>query len=350
MTKSEKISDIVSKESSEYESFEKFSPEEETVGEFLKRFKLFIYFKKNLSEVDKVVHLAKLLPLQVLNNLNKKILPKEVTDFKYDEIVAVLSEIYTIKTNLTQSAIEFQRRTRKSDENFESYATCLTELASKCNYDDSYIDRRKKEQFIAGLNHRVAVRLISEADDKTFNQVVELAKSIVQAELDIAHLVHPEAEVRYTAVEQVPQRKFQRQSRENVDRRQNKMCFRCGLTNHDESNCFKKTWKCYQCNKEGHIARMCKSQRKEFGQRNGQQFNRRNQRGENFRKFEAEEESEAEEEVNENEFIRVNRVKSWQPVVKKKREIVLKNRYQCLNNSECNMDNVNKVTKMDRQK
>jgi len=39
-------------------------------------------------------------------------------------------------------------------------------------------------------------------------------------------------------------------------------CYVCGLTNHTFSNCKYKTYKCNNCNKIGHLAKMCKSKSK----------------------------------------------------------------------------------------
>ena len=246
-----------------------FSPEVESVEEFLQRFKLQHGDKLEAAgdnRAKKARILANALPTAILTDIQRRLKPKLLTDSTYDDLERNLIASYTVKKSIIGAAVTFVNRKQKAHENIESYSKALNELASKCSYNDCCRDRLLRDVFVSGLrSHKLISAVITDCEEKTFMESVERAKNLEQVYLDVED-IHPSVKVH----SQNKIDKYRVQSSSKIDSESTKktppnnyVCLRCGSRNkHYVSNCFAIKLKCNLCQKTGHLAKVCKTKAK----------------------------------------------------------------------------------------
>lgn len=253
-------------------NFEKFDPSSESIEEFLSRFQLQNYKEiKNDSDQEKASVLASSLPSRIVNQLSNRVKPRNILDIKYEDLMKVLKDSFSVKKSTISATCTFKSRTRQEEETFEEFATAITELADKCNFPACCIDRMLRDQYIFGLNSRLAQRLCLEGEGKSFQQIVEASKAMYQAEKDFS----------YKPVEYTPSFKNQQQTykvtnqqrsdfpkhknaynQEKIfsqDRDSSRRCYCCNRLGHLKFDCKFKAAKCFNCGRMGHIRSACRS-------------------------------------------------------------------------------------------
>lgn len=251
-----------------------FHPEVESVEEFVQRFKLQNADKLEEAEDNpsrRAMLLANALPIDVLTDIQRRLKPKKLVEATYEELEKHLTSSYTVKKSQVGAAVSFVNRKQKSDESIESYSKVLNELASKCGYNDCCRDRLLRDVFVSGLkSSRIIGSLISECEDKKFNECVERAKTLDQVTKDVDD-INPTARVNaaYKTNEKGNSNnkyKNNRSSRDNNHRNAKKkipssyVCIRCGSkAKHYANECYAINTKCLKCSKVGHLSRVCKS-------------------------------------------------------------------------------------------
>ena len=108
-----------------------FSPEVESVEEFLQRIKLQHGDKLEAAgdnRAKKARILANALPTAILTDIQRRLKPKLLTDSTYDDLERNLIASYK---SIIGAAVTFVNRKQKAHENIESYSKALNELASK---------------------------------------------------------------------------------------------------------------------------------------------------------------------------------------------------------------------------
>ena len=252
-----------------------FQPEQETVEEFIERFKTQNFDRLSaLKDTDiqkKAMLLAKYLPVNVLTDIQRRLKPVALSAATYDQIETQLVSLYSTKKSLIGASVSFLSRRQLSSETIVSYGSALNQLADQCNYKECCRDRMVRDVFICGLRSpKVMTSLVSECEGKTFNEVLEKAKVVEQIRQDIVDFnptagktfsqnsVHKNQNSSYTyRQEQQDKTKNHRQS--NMQKvNENYLCSRCGSRGkHHNSACWAKTAECKKCAKTGHIAKQC---------------------------------------------------------------------------------------------
>ena len=169
-----------------------FLPDKETIQEFLQRFKVQNSEKLNHADTsarEKAAILVRALPVHVVTDIQRKIVPTELTNATYDDIERNLISQYDVKKSVIGAAVKFINRKQQQGESIEKYAQCLNTLATPCNYRTCCRDRLLRDIFVSGLNSgNLISTLLQECEDKTFAECIERAKTLEQLASDAADL------------------------------------------------------------------------------------------------------------------------------------------------------------------
>jgi len=227
-----------------------FNSEQETVLEFIQRFK--VQCSEQLARAGqdgkkKAIELVKVLPVNVVTDLQRRIKPVLLSDATYDELEEKLTTQYEVKKSIVGASVQFLNRKQLSNESIENYARVLNDLASSCKYSDCCRDRMLRDTFVSGLRNSVILSgLLPDCEGKNFNDCVEKAKLLEQVTADAQDIkLDPNSTKSYKVSMTVPN---------------NYICVRCGSkAKHFSKNCYALKLTCNSCKKKGHISKVCKS-------------------------------------------------------------------------------------------
>ena len=234
-----------------------FSTEQETVQEFLERFKVQCseqLLKAGQNDRRKATILIKALPVSVITDLQRRIKPTLLSDATYDELEEKLTAQYEVKKSVVGAAVKFLNKKQSQDESIEDYAKSLNDLAAACKYNNCCRDRLLRDAFVSGLRSSVVLSaVLQKCDQKTFNECVEHAKLVEQLTCDAQDIKQECKTYAY---------KVNNQSVEKSALPPNYVCIRCGAKGkHSAKNCFANELQCRKCLRKGHIAKVCKGRK-----------------------------------------------------------------------------------------
>lgn len=193
-----------------------------------------------------VAVLLSVMGAKTYNLLRSLIAPDKPGEKSFTEITDVLKKHLNPKPLLIAERFRFHKRNQLQSESITEYIAELRKLTEHCEFGAGLSDALR-DQLVCGMhNEGIQKRLLTE-DKLTLARALEIAISMETATKDASELQgkHNEASSVH---------KFHtNQHNEKAP------CFRCGKKSHDPADCWFKDKDCRQCNKRGHIQKMCKS-------------------------------------------------------------------------------------------
>ena len=260
-----------------------FKPESETIEEFLQRFKVQNWSTLNALKPEdvqkKAMLLVNALPVEVVTDIQRKLVPKDLTDATFENIETELKSLFSKKKSLIGCAVSFFTRKQRAGESIEEFAKSLNQLSSQCSYGECCRSTVLRDCFVAGLRSpKIMTTLIHECEGKTFSDVLNRAKVIEQVNVDLQE-INPDVRSQNMLQRNNSNSKSGR-NKNNGDKQwrnnsgevkpisnrtgysvsPNYVCGRC-LTagKHNAANCFAKNLTCNGCKMKGHISKACRN-------------------------------------------------------------------------------------------
>lgn len=148
-----------------------FNPQEETIQEFLERFKVQCSDLLDAAEDNtkkKAIILVKALPVSVVTDLQRRIKPALLSDISYEEIIEKLTSQFEVRKSIIGATVTFLNRKQQVTESIENYAKCINDLAADCKYKSCCLDRSLRDTFICGLRSSAIISsLLPDCEDIT---------------------------------------------------------------------------------------------------------------------------------------------------------------------------------------
>ena len=192
----------------------------------------------------------------------------------YDTIVERLQKQLKPQKSALVARYEFDNRARNAGETVSQYVAVLKHLATDCKFNDAMRLERLRDRLVSGIRDK---RMMSELlklklEELTFDIAVAKCIAIEQSYKDVEALQggkesnpvdllsksRPRKKPKPKGEAKPSEKKGSPSPKEQGDQ----SCYRC-LGNHDHKSCPFKKEKCHHCNKNGHIARACKSKKRE---------------------------------------------------------------------------------------
>ncbi|XP_062532994.1 uncharacterized protein K02A2.6-like [Bombyx mori] len=179
------------------------------------------------------------------------VLPKEVQEVPYEDIVSALDNHFTPKSVGFGERHHFYAATQLPQETPSQWAARLRGLTSQCNF--SNVEEALRDRFIMGMLPGVEKEkmYVQELAGLTFARAVELTESLRSARAAAAASAATEAVV--TELYKIGKR-----SPTSVPQSAKVKCSVCGFSNHKAAECRFASYTCRKCNEKGHLRRMCK--------------------------------------------------------------------------------------------
>lgn len=248
---------------------DQFDPAVETVDEFIQRLRCQMkeeFHKLRNDSSRQASLLLKCLPTQMITDLQRRIAPKKLYDADYDELELQLREKYSDKKSSIGAAVQFFRHKQEPGQTIEEYAQHVNFLATQCQYDsDVPLDRLIRDVFVSGLHSSAILSSVLESTDKqSFEETVQKAKLVQQLKSDAISIQNTrQHSVHHTEETNDFPQSSESDSLHSVQSKSvpfSYICIRCGTKGkHFHDKCFALDLNCRNCNKKGHIAKMCRS-------------------------------------------------------------------------------------------
>lgn len=179
--------------------------------------------------------------------------PQKPGDVELTEILEKLENHFSPKPSVIVERFKFHSRSRLEGENVAEFVAGLRRLSEHCKFGTTLEDMLR-DRLVCGISDdRIQRRLLGERE-LTFEKAVEIATATEMASRNVLDLggKTPSSDNNVNKVEEeIAPSKFQPK----------RECYRCG-GNHDPSSCKYKNEVCYNCQKQGHMAKVCKGKKK----------------------------------------------------------------------------------------
>ncbi|KAL5477033.1 hypothetical protein EMCRGX_G023772 [Ephydatia muelleri] len=181
---------------------------------------------------------------QVIRNL---VAPEKPADKSFSELVKLVRDHYCPPPSVTVQRYNFNSRTQKEGETVSQFVAELRRLSEHCDFKAT-LDDMLRDRIVCGVrNSSVQRRLLAESG-LTFKKAFELVQSAESAEKNATE-IQRSVTVAVNAVQKTSE----------VQARSRNTCYRCG-GKHNGKDCLLDTSiVCYNCGKQGHLSRVCRS-------------------------------------------------------------------------------------------
>ena len=175
-----------------------------------------------------------------------------MTDADRAKPAAILDAIASYlepKTNFRLARLQLRDMTQATSEPVDAYLTRLKAQASKCEFlNEALKNSELIDQLIKGTAHRSVRRQLLDKNpqDLTLNSAADIARVFESTQRQL-RLMNPQEQPGAVPVAAVKKHEHK--------------CRYCGLQPHDRSTCPARTDSCQKCQKKGHWAKVCESQK-----------------------------------------------------------------------------------------
>ena len=216
--------------------------------------------EKQAADKKKAAVLISLLSGTVYSTLKSLCLPQSPGTKTFDELVALLEDYYKPEVSSVAATYLFNQCRQEHQEPVKDFVNRLKRAAVKCDFG-THNDRALRDQFLAGLLDSTTRREIlakPPSDITTFQAVTKIAVARETAQKAAAQITP--ATTATSSVNAVQRKKQARRSATRGSSSRNK-CYNCGKEGHiaRDEHCPAKGHRCRKCQKKNHLEEVCRS-------------------------------------------------------------------------------------------
>ena len=199
--------------------------------------------------------------------LRSIVLPAPLTDFSFSELVSKMKAHCEPQPFVIVQRYQFNSRQRSPSESIAEYVATLRKLAEFRNYGES-LHKMLCNRFICGIAHPLVQKWLLTESDLTFTKAVTIAQAVKLAEKgaqQIQSSVDKESKevCKFFTTNAKPPGAVKNKDGSSCDKSTSAHCYRCGRKHNQQTYQFKsETY--HFCNKCGHIAKVCKSKKRQL--------------------------------------------------------------------------------------
>ncbi|CAF2018933.1 unnamed protein product [Rotaria magnacalcarata] len=178
--------------------------------------------------------------------------PKKPTEYTYEEIIRKLRTNYARVTFSSTERIKFFATHQESSQILTDFANSLRDKAVTCKFPNSFYEDALITAFVGGLKTENVRKHLMQQNLETFEQTINTARIFESV------LIQGANDKNYLS-EEFPVMKIQESHKQSSESHYKSACSSCGSTDHPRSKCRFLNVTCHKCNKQGHIAKVCRS-------------------------------------------------------------------------------------------
>ncbi|XP_043195151.1 uncharacterized protein LOC122366699 [Amphibalanus amphitrite] len=230
---------------------EPFNPATDSWSQWEERLHYFIECNGIQGESRKRATLLTVCGKEAFSLICSLIAPSKTSEKSFDELLQVIREHKEPKPSVIVSRFKFNSCQRTAGQSVADFVSVLRKATEHCCFGAT-LDDRLTEQFVCGIRDpRMQRRLLSESS-LDFSSAQRICLAIEASSRD-AHLISGTpgtvpAEVCEVRAQGLPS---------GQSARPGARCWRCGGRSHSPDVCRFASYKCHNCSKAGHLAKMC---------------------------------------------------------------------------------------------
>ena len=207
-----------------------------------------LYCDANDVEEDKKVSvLLSLIGAKTYNLLRNLVSPAKPSSKTFDDIQKILQNHLKPKPLVIAERFRFHKRNQAKDESISDYMAELRKLSQDCDFKD-WLSDALRDRLVCGMHCSSTVKRLLSEKDLDLEKALAIAIAMETAAKDAS-------ELRKESVEN-------EMHKMSINNTKGQNCYRCGKSSHDANDCWFKDKTCRKCHKQGHIERVCKSDKK----------------------------------------------------------------------------------------
>lgn len=223
-----------------------YRPEAEGITAYLERVELF-FTANDIAEGKRVSIFLSSVGGKTYSLLRDLLAPDKPSSKSLEALFTALKAHYQPQPIVIAERFYFHKRNQAANESIADYIAALRQLATHCVFNN-FLDDALRDRLVCGLrSSAIQKRLLSEKD-LTLAIALQVAQSMEAAEVNVTKLQSEEASAPINRTETAhPARKT---------------CYRCGGHDHVPSDCRFREYICNNCQKKGHLAKVCRKTEK----------------------------------------------------------------------------------------
>jgi hypothetical protein len=233
-------------------NMEAFDSESTGFSTYIGRFEQFLS-GNNVSADRYLTMLITFGGKEIYETLESILYPVEPSETTYEEAKTQLRNFYQPKSNIMFERFKFYKRDQKESESIADFIKALKQLAKNCEFKD-FLKEALRDRLVCGLrSESIQLKLMDQSPQVDFTKACQLALSMETTKSNVATMHE------FSAINQIRSKKWNPKKKKEKDKN-GKHCKRCGRKNvkHNVEECPALKWKCFACNREGHVSRTCK--------------------------------------------------------------------------------------------
>ncbi|CAF1540135.1 unnamed protein product [Rotaria magnacalcarata] len=179
--------------------------------------------------------------------------PKKPNECSFQEILQKLRTNYTRVTFSSTERIKFFATRQDSSQTLTDFANGLRDNTVTCNFPVDFYEQALITAFVGGLRNDHIRQHLMQQNLETFEQTLSTARTFESVLIQGANVKRDLSED--FSVMKIHERRKQNTNLLNDQ----SICLSCGSSDHARSKCRFRNVTCHKCNKEGHIAKVCRS-------------------------------------------------------------------------------------------
>ena len=186
----------------------------------------------------------------------------------FEKVVKCFNDHFIGKTNLIFERAKFNRRYQLENESVIDFIEDLNKLAETCNYGDLK-DELIRDKIVVGIHNKALSEKLMNDESLTLDKAIKKVKASELIKEQQQMLKGDGEDAKVAAIQKKKQNSHRRYKPNTEEKKRDfqgsepdssdKKCYRCGRSPlHRRHDCPAKSNKCYNCQKIGHYASVCK--------------------------------------------------------------------------------------------
>jgi len=241
-------------------SISSFDPKDCRFGTYISRLRAF--FVVNAIKADnQVAVFITVMGDQMFQLLVNLYFPEDPMTKMFDKLVAILTLHFEPPSLEVAERQHFLARRQQDGESLSSFVADLKRLSLNCNYGE-HLSAALRDQLVAGIrNDSTKRRLLTEVG-LTFDKAVNIAGQLEVADKEVVSLQTTSSLAIQNIARPKPIKKKFNSKQQTPSVKKSGSCHRCGSKDHWPPKCPHIHTTCNKCQKNGHLAKVCRSSNK----------------------------------------------------------------------------------------
>lgn len=234
----------------------KLNVQADDVEDWFDRFDLYCCTNDKITDINKTAFLLTMAGGEAYKLIKNLGFPKQPKDLQVSEIRKILSEHLRPMRFETTERAKFHSMIRSEGQDMKDFILSLQAQASLCNFGDQ-LEIQLRDRIVAGINNPEVQKKLLLIPSLSFSKAKTTCLSF--ASVDRAVDVNPTCLLSQKRSHQYSKTRNHTQANDNRRQnvRSNIKCHSCGGA-HLRNSCKFREAKCFQCNKVGHIKKVCR--------------------------------------------------------------------------------------------